>query len=56
MRWLWTFSDYRDRLVPNTNNGQEGIFSDIKSKVRVHSGLSKTHRKQFIDEYLTRHY
>lgn len=56
MRWLWTFSDYRDRLIPNTNNGLEGIFSDIKSKVRVHSGLSKTHRKQFIDEYLTRHY
>ena len=56
MRWLWTFNDYNDRLIPNTNNGLEGIFSDIKSKVRIHSGLSREHRKQFIDEYLTRHY
>ena len=28
----------------------------LKSKVRVHSGLSKEHRKQLIDEYLMRHY
>lgn len=54
--WLWTFYDYRDRVIPNTNNGLEGIFSDIKSKVRVHSGISKEHRMKLIDEYLTRHY
>lgn len=56
MGWLWTFYDYKDRVIPNTNNGLEGIFSDIKSKVGVHSGLSKEHRKRLIDEYLTRHY
>lgn len=56
MKWLWTFSDYKDRLIPNTNNGLEGVFSDIKSKVRVHSGMSKEHRKQFIDEYIMRQY
>lgn len=56
MKWLWTFSDYSDRLVPNTDNGLEGVFSDIKSKVRVHSGMSKEHRKRFIDEYLMRQY
>lgn len=37
-------------------NGQEGIFSDIKTKLRVHSGLGKGNRKKLIDEYLTRHY
>ena len=56
MCWLWTFYDYKDRLIPNTNNGLEGIFSDIKSKVRVHSGLTREHRKKLIDEYLSRHY
>lgn len=56
MRWLWTFYDYTDRLIPNTNNGLEGIFSDIKSKVRVHSGIKRENRKKLIDEYITSHY
>ena len=56
MPWLWTFYDYKDRIIPNTNNGLEGIFSDIKSKVRVHSGISKENRKKLIDEYISRHY
>lgn len=56
MFWLWTFYEYKDRVIPNTNNGLEGIFSDIKSKVRVHSGISREHRKMLIDEYISRHY
>ena len=44
MKRLWTFYDYRDRVIPNTNNGLEAIFADIKSKVRVHSGLTGEHR------------
>lgn len=57
MRWLWTFYDNKeDMLMPNTNNGLEGIFSDIKSKVRVHSGMRRESRKRLIDEYITRHY
>ena len=56
MSWLWTFYDYNDRVIPNTNNGLEGIFSDIKSKVRVHSGINKEHRKKLNDEYISRHY
>lgn len=56
MPYLWTFYKYHDRVIPNTNNGIEGIFSDIKSKVRVHSGISKEHRRKLIDEYLMRHY
>jgi hypothetical protein len=42
--------------LPNTNNGQEGIFSDIKTKQRVHSGIIRELRKKIIDEYLSRHY
>ena len=47
--------------LPNTNNGQEGIFSDIKTKQRVHSGIIREQEieeaaKKIIDEYLSRHY
>lgn len=56
MPWLWTFHDRFDLLIPKTNNGLEGIFSDIKAKVRVHSGLTREHRKKLIDEYIFRHY
>ena len=56
MPLLWTFQDHPNIGLPNTNNGLEGIFSDIKTKLRVHSGISREHRKKLIDEYLTRHY
>ena len=56
MKRLWTFYDYRDRVIPNTNNGLEAIFADIKSKMRVHSGLTSEHRMKLIDEYISRHY
>lgn len=39
MPLLWTFYDCPDISLPNTNNGLKGIFSDIKTKLRVHSGL-----------------
>lgn len=56
MRWLWTFYDHLELHIPNTNNGLEGIFADIKSKVRVHSGITREHRMKLIDEYIFRHY
>ena len=56
MPLLWTFQDFPNIGLPNTNNGLEGIFSDIKTKLRVHSGISREHRKKLIDEYLMRHY
>ncbi len=56
MKWLWTCCDYTDRIISNTNNGPEGVFSDIKSKIRVHSGMTKEKRKKLIDEYIIRHY
>lgn len=56
MSLLWTFYDRPDLGLPNTNNGLERIFSDIKTKLRVHSGLTGKHRMKLIDEYLSRHY
>ena len=56
MCYLWTFYDHPNLGIPNTNNGLEGTFTDIKSKLRVHSGMKKSNRVKFIDEYLARHY
>lgn len=55
MPLLWTFYDKPDTGLPNTNNALEGMFSNLKSKVRVHSGISREHRKILLDEYLKRH-
>ena len=56
MTLLWTFYDYPEAGLPNTNNGIEGLFSDIKGKLRVHRGISKDNRKKLLDEYIMRHY
>ena len=51
MPYLWTFYDHPQLNIPNTNNGLEGQFADLKSKLRNHNGLSKKNRQLFIDEY-----
>lgn len=56
MPLLWTFYDHPETGLPKTNNALEGVFSDIKSKVRVHRGISKNNRKRLLDEYIKRHY
>ena len=56
MPYLWTFFDYPQYGIPRTNNALEGTFTDIKSKLRVHSGIKKNNRIKFLDEYISRHY
>ena len=56
MPYLWTAYDYPKLGIPNTNNALEGTFTDIKSKLRVHSGIKKVNRSRFLDEYIARHY
>lgn len=56
MNLLWTFYDRPETGLPNTNNALEGVFSDIKSKVRAHRGISKDNRRKLLDEYIMRHY
>ena len=51
MKWLWTFYDFPDPPIPNTNNIIEAINTDLKTKLRVHNGLTRRHRMIFIDEY-----
>lgn len=56
MPLLWTFYDHPETGLPNTNNGIEGLFSDLKTKVRVHSGICRENRKKLLDEYIKRNY
>ena len=56
MNLLWTFYDRPETGLPNTNNALEGVFSDIKSKVRAHRCISKDNRRKLLDEYIMRHY
>lgn len=51
MPYLWTFYEYPLFGIPNTNNALEGMFTDLKTKLRNHNGLSKNRRKIFIDQY-----
>lgn len=50
--WLFTWYDFYELKIPNTNNALEGAFSDLKNKLRNHNGLSITRKKKFIDEFL----
>lgn len=56
MPLLWTFYDHPETGLPNTNNAIEGMFSDIKGKLRAHRGVSKDNRRKLLDEYIMRHY
>jgi hypothetical protein len=49
--WLFTFEDHPDLKIPNTTNSLEGMFADLKNKLRCHNGLSKQRRMKFIDEF-----
>lgn len=55
MPYLWTFYDRPELGLPNTNNSLEGTFTDIKSKLGVHSGIGRSNRIKFLDEYISRH-
>jgi len=54
MVYLWTWYDYIELKIPNTNNGIEGQFSDLKTKLRNHNGLKRSRKMVFIDEYFKR--
>ncbi len=53
MPYLWIWYDYKGIGIPNTNNALEGKFTDLKTKLRNHSGLSIKNRMIFIDEYFS---
>lgn len=52
MEWLFIWYDNMPKMIPNTTNGIDGHFADLKNKLRNHNGLSEANKKKFIDEFL----
>lgn len=50
--YLFTWYDYPELNIPNTTNSLEGIFSNLKIKLSVHSGLKEHRKKKVINEIL----
>ena len=46
--YLFTCQDEDCVGMPNTNNKIEGTFTDLKSNLNNHSGMSIENRKRFI--------
>ena len=49
---LWTFEDYPEAGIPNTNNSLEATNGEIKKLLRVHSGISRERRKELIWKFI----
>jgi hypothetical protein len=51
MEWLFTCERYRELMIPNTTNAIDGVFADLKNKLRNHNGLSLNRKKKVIDAF-----
>ncbi len=49
--YLFTFQRPDCKGMPNTNNKIEGTFTDLKTNLNNHCGLTKEHRQLFITAY-----
>lgn len=49
--WLFTFEVYAELMIPNTTNGLDGSFADLKNKLRNHNGLSTQRKRKIIDGF-----
>jgi hypothetical protein len=49
--YLFVFEDYKELMMPNTTNALDGLFADLKNKLRNHNGLSKERKMKFIDGF-----
>ncbi len=47
----YLFTYQKQNQMPNTNNKLEGIFTDLKNKLRNHNGLSRRRKEKFITEF-----
>jgi transposase-like protein len=51
IRFLFVFEENRKLNIPNTTNALDGVFSNLKNKLRCHNGLSIERKKKFIDGF-----
>lgn len=52
--YLFTWYDYIDLNMPNTTNSLEGMFSNLKTKIRLHAGLKKQRKIKLVNELLAK--
>ena len=52
MEYLFTYLSPECIGMPNTNNMIEGLFSALKKRLNVHSGMTEESRKRFIKGFL----
>ncbi len=51
--YLFSYQDYPELAIPNTNNSVEGYFSKLKQLLNNHHGLKKWRRYKLIERVLT---
>ncbi|QIW16828.1 hypothetical protein A4G20_01780 [Pasteurellaceae bacterium RH1A] len=51
---LFTFERYPEFQIPKTTNLLEGLFGDLKQKLRCHQGLKRENKLLFIKDYLSK--
>ena len=51
-KWLYTYEDNPALDIPKTTNAIDGLFANLKTKLRNHNGLSLERKKKFIDGFL----
>lgn len=50
---LFTFEDYPELNIPNTNNKIEGVHSELKRRLANHRGLKKDQKIKFVRIFLS---
>ena len=48
---LFTYQDYPELEIPNTNNAVEGFFTALKTALRNHNGLSQENKERFVEGF-----
>ncbi len=52
--YLFTYQMYSEKHIPNTTNSLEGSFSNLRSKLRNHSGLTDIRKMKVVDHFLAK--
>jgi len=55
--YLFTYKKHPQYIIPNTTNALDGgVFSPLKTLLRVHRGISRELKKKLIVDYLENHW
>ncbi|WP_419856495.1 IS256 family transposase, variant Zn-binding type, partial [Actinobacillus pleuropneumoniae] len=54
MDYIFTYEKYPELNIEKTTNRIEGLFKELKDKLRPHSGLTRKHKILFIQDFLNK--